>query len=168
MAEIDHRVRILINALMDRGFGWLAAEVIEIIERGRPGPIDHDSEVRAQRNALNRNLARGLTSSISRPDELRDRATHSAQAREPFTADEQVSEAVHLIVERILSTTKMISTSASTLGSIMDGPVSLFTEINGEIRLIDADQATQVALSLRQMNEELIAWLLSRTTTEDT
>jgi hypothetical protein len=53
MAEIDSRVRILTGALMDRGFSWLAAEIIDTIEGGQLSSDDLDHSVSAQRAALN-------------------------------------------------------------------------------------------------------------------
>jgi hypothetical protein len=120
MTDIDRRVRILIDILIDRGLGWLAVEIIEAIEHGREDAEDHDPNVSVQRMALNERLLSGHANAVSTPEGLKSSATRPEIMREPFSPHDQISLAVDLFVDRLSEVADMTSKSADELTDLMD------------------------------------------------
>jgi hypothetical protein len=161
MADIDRRVRVLTDILMDRGFGWLAAEIIDAIEAGRNDASDRDPHVTAQRAALNQRLLKGDANPASSPESLKHSASRPAHSGERMSADDQVFVAVDLFVDRLTSAAEMTAKSVDALSTFMNAPVSLYVETEGEIRAVLPAKARESALRLGGVKNELIEWLIS-------
>jgi hypothetical protein len=162
MADIDRRVRILTDTLMDRGFGWLAAEIIEAIERGRDSADNHDPYVSAQRTTLNQKLSSGEADAVSTAESLKYSATRPEIARERFNSQEQILVAVAIFVDRLSSAADMTSQSLDELSALMDTTVSLSIETEGEeVRTVLPAKARDAAIGLREIESQLIHWLIS-------
>jgi hypothetical protein len=161
MTEIDRRVRILTDILMDRGFGWLAAEIIETIEGGRNNANEEDTDVESQRSALNQRLLSGDANAVSTPEDLKYSATRPETVGEPLDADDQILVAVALFIDRLSSAAEMPSKSQDELNGFMDTSVSLFVETEGEVRSVRPAEARHAALQLRGIKGQLVEWLLA-------
>jgi hypothetical protein len=166
MAEIDHRVRLLMNALMSAGFGWLAAEIVDAIEAGRENPEDQDHNVASQRLLLKLKLAGSASTTAPESENLRFFATRSVAIRPAFGGDDQVRLAVNLLVDRLSVAAEMTSHAVDALSTLTRSPVSLVVKGAGESRAVNPSAAVQTGRQLREMREELTQWLLSQTTAD--
>jgi hypothetical protein len=162
MANVDYRVRLLTDLLMDRGLAWLAAEIIETIEVGKATFDERDHNVKAQRIALNADLDAPLRS--SRHKEMPEESSVPEDApREEFSPDIQVTIAVDLLIQRLSGIGQMLMEGQQNLELIFDTHVSLSTEINGELHELNPQGARSVTLQLEQLREDLSQWLMHQT-----
>lgn len=163
MATIDYRVRLLTALLMDRGFAWLASEIIEAIERGRPTSDDQDHNVTLRRRALNAELS-GNSRSKSRlvVDDSEDPPTHEDAPREQFGPEAQIRIAVDSFVHRLSAFGEMLGHSKDTLRRTFESDVRLFTEAEGEPRELDVSTSRLLSSQLLALREELFQWLISQ------
>jgi hypothetical protein len=162
MANIDYKVRLLTDLLMDRGLGWLAAEIIETIEAGKATFDERDHNVKDQRIALNANL--DAPSGSSRHKEMPDESSVPEDApREEFSPEIQVTIAVDLLIQRLSGIGQMLMEGQQNLELIFDTHVSLSTEISGELHELNPQGARGLTLQLEQLREELSQWLMHQT-----
>ncbi len=127
MATVDYRVRLLTNLLMDRGFAWLAREIIDSIEIGAVPTADRDHNVTSQR--------RGLDASTH--EDLEEPSSPDDEPRAPLTPEAQVQVAVELLVRRLSDMGRMIESSRQSLKQIFGVDVTLSMELEGEPRQYD-------------------------------
>ena len=166
MAEIDSRARLLIDMLMARGYGWLAAEIVDAIELGTNNTDDLDLDVAAQRKALYERMDSGDLSEKSSPQELKVSAMHVKGVPERVTGNGQVNLAVKIMVDRLASAAEMTSQNVDELVNLTGAPVELAVETDDGIRHILPHQARAAASLLRKVEHEFITWLIS-TSSED-
>jgi hypothetical protein len=162
MADIDHRVRLLIDTLIDRGYGWLAAEIVYSIEL-RDVSDEIDEDVFSQRMSLNERIDAGDANPKSTAEELRASATRVHIKREHLSGDGQVKLAVSLLVDRLSSAAEMTSESVEELTKLMGGPVEFGVAVDGEIRPISSEQVRGSAQQLRKVEHQIVEWLLTLT-----
>lgn len=178
MAEIDHRVRLLTDLLMAQGFTWLASEIIATLELGRAAVDDTDHTVSSQREELRGELskfdaplARGaLRRELSKEatiDELESLAETIDGPRIAFSSDEQVEAAVEVLTFRLSDSARMLAASVETLEEIFGTEVDLFTEVEGELRSVNAVQARTFASQLKNLQVAFRDWLLNQQPTDE-
>jgi hypothetical protein len=168
MADIDRRLRMLLDVLMAQGFGWLAVEIIETLGRGYNGGNDKDSLVESQRIALNSRLLSGDANATSTPEGLKYSATRPQPRIEPLGADQQIFLAVNIFVDRLASAAEMTAKNLDELRGLMDASVSLSVETEeGEVRAIRPADARDVAVHLRRVENQLAEWLIATKPRED-
>jgi hypothetical protein len=177
MAEIDHRVRLLTDLLMERGFGWLASEIVTAIEFGRTIVDDTDHTVFDQRKALQAELSRSdvplrrgaMRRELSKPTvaaEIESSAERLESERTAFLPDEQVEIAVEFLMFRLSDSVKMLASSVEAMEEIFGGQMKLFAEVDGRPHPIDTIQASAFASRLENIREQLREWLLSQQPSE--
>src|SRR5262245_23436028 len=128
MPEIDRRVRTLAEMLMERGFGWLAAEIVQTIEAGHQGSY-RDANVSSQRAALNSRIGKRIPDEIFGPDQFRSSATQREVIPRDFTADEQLALAINLLIDRLSAAAEMEARSLDDLTAMMDTQVQPSFEV---------------------------------------
>jgi hypothetical protein len=156
MANVDYRVRLLTNLLMDRGFAWLAGEIIDSIEIGRPTTADRDHNVTSQRRALK------LDASTDVPHEDLEEPSPDDEPREPLTPEAQVQVAIELLVRRLSDMGRMFESSRESLKQIFGVDVTLSIELEGEPRQYDPAHARELTSQLENVREQLLEWLMSQ------
>jgi hypothetical protein len=161
MADIDRRVRILIDTLIDRGYGWLAAEIVYSIEFRRDGSDEIDKGVSSQRMSLNEKIHAGDASSKSSAEDLRASASRISAGREHLVGDGQVEFAVKLLVDRLSSAAEMTSESMEEMTKLMETQVEFAVAVDGDVRPISLQKVRNSAQELRKIEHQLAEWLLS-------
>src|SRR5260370_42073288 len=121
MATVDYRVRLLTNLLMDRGFAWVAREIIDSIEIGAVPTADRDHNVTSQRRGLDASTTEDLDEPSSPDDE----------PRAPLTPKAQVQLAVELLVRRLSDMGRMIASSRQRRKQTFGVHVTLSVELQG-------------------------------------
>lgn len=159
MADIDFRVRVLTDLLMNRGFGWLAIEIIQAIEDRGDSLVDRDPNVAAQREDLNARLLRGDAKAVLSPEVVKEAATRSEAQRDRLEAHDQISLAVEILVDRLSSAAEMTALSVDELTNLVDGSVSVSVEVDKEIRHVFPAKARETAAQLRGIKDQLREWL---------
>lgn len=167
MATIERRVRLLTDVLLDRGFGWLAAEIIAAIEAGIEDSDDIDSAVSLQRSTLNSKIASGNMAVRSQPEDLKHSATRHGQLRRGLAPDDQVRVAVDLLIDRLSAAAKMTEKSIATLSELMEAPVSLSVQVGDTVQSINPQEAQEAGEILRESRAEFAQWLLAWTAPGD-
>jgi hypothetical protein len=157
MATVDYRVRLLTDLLMDRGFAWLAREIIDSIEIGAAPTADRDQNVTSQRRALNVDASRDVPQ-----EDLEESSLPDDEPREPLTPEAQVQVAVELLVRRLSDMGRMFESSRQTLKQIFDVDVTLSIELAGEPRQYDPGRARELTSQLESVREQLFEWLMSQ------
>lgn len=167
MDGIDRRVRILSDVLLDRGFGWLAVEIIEAIESGREDIEDIDNSVLEQRIVLNQKLQNRQDFAASKPETLKYAASRKDSFRSRLDGDDQVRIAIDIFVDRLASAAEMNVESAAGLTFLMRVPVSLSVQSNGVTARVSLERNEAVAVKIRENRTAIFNWLISSTLSEE-
>jgi len=154
MAELDRRVSLLLSALTERGFGWLAAEVIELIERGKGAIEDKDYDVAQQRRQLEIAILEKTRERITLEHSLDD-----AEEIRQFSGDEQVDLAVRIVIERLYDAVSMLSKSEDNLNGALDARVSIQFRLQDSVTTLNVQKASTAVASLREQKDSIVAWL---------
>ena len=151
MAAIEPRVRQLLNALMERGFSWLAADIIELIEIGIPVFSEQDQDVAGQRRNLDSHHhdSTNLAEALSQP--------HSTTR--PAKREEQASVATSVLTRQLVTTLLMNERSAMLLAEVAGAPVQLATYSGDLVRQIDPIAGRHAAGELLELGPALQTWL---------
>jgi hypothetical protein len=160
MANIDRRVRLLTEVLQEEGFGWIAVEIVEAVEFGRRDLSELDNSVASQRHELGQRLHAGA-SSTSKPSDIRSSATRIVPLKQDFSAEEQITVAVHILMDRLAISAQMLAESADALSQIMETPVTLSVEDLSEARPVVVSSVRTAASELKAITPQLINWLNS-------
>lgn len=158
MAEIDRRVSILLNALTERGFGWLAAEIIQVIEAGEEQPEEEDDSVADQRHEIE------LSISERRPEKLLE-STHGhfyTEAMPLSSSEEQIRTAVRLLTLRLSDAVAMLKRSSTNLGEVFESDVPIKYQIRGSTAVVDVEMARSATAQLQALEQEIVSWLTSQ------
>jgi len=163
MANVDRRVRVLTNVLMEHGFSWLAAEIIDTIETGRSTTDDRDHNVDSHRAQLNAALVTKFSSAESAIQHIEDSSADEQDNRVELSPSEQIRTAVDTVVIRLSTIGEMFDESISNLEDVFGSDARLAIEFNGEVRQVDRSALTHASRRLRTLREQLIQWLETET-----
>jgi len=159
MARINPKLEPLLRVLQDQGFGWLSAEILELIERGRTSADDLDYSVAERRSRMRGRKVRG-----DKPDQDADGADETPKARvvrtEPYAEDEQVELAVDHLLLRLESAANWFAKSEANLSQALGRSVELdTTEDDSHLQRFDRKPILEGIGRLRASRTELIDWL---------
>jgi len=157
MAKIDARLEPLLLQLQRQGFAWLVAEIIQVIETGRPFPGDVEKDVDGVRAQIRSGGSKHKSAPRSFEDvnaELTDAPFSQSQ---PFSPDEQVSQAVDLMIRRLACAAEWLEASTVMLSNMMGAEVTLYTLDNeSSPRRVDFDATQEATKELRSIREALV------------
>jgi len=146
----------LLNVLIGRGFGWLAAEIIDAIERGEDRAEEKDYGVSEQRLQLEQSISeRGFekTEFDSSPD-------YSGFSR-PILGDEQVRTAVHLLTLRLSDAVLMLKKSSENFQEIFGVNVRIQYLTSDLMATLDVEASSSAGNRLRGIEQDFVQWLNS-------
>jgi hypothetical protein len=152
MAGIAPRVRQVLDLMMDAGYGWLAVEAIELIERGRAYPEDLDQELAAERSQIDKGQGGDQTERLP-PSDTSSREFRVSEAG-------QAELVVDLLISRLSNSIEMNMRSRKLLSQIVDRPIRLATYTDEGIIELDVNAAQEAGRRLADQRIELVNWLL--------
>lgn len=160
MAVLDPRLLDLINTLVKTRLDWLAFELAEGIQAGRP-PEESEEALAAARKAVQSN----------EQPKVRGEPQVSASVAVPIEGDEQVEWAVAYVGDRIATALAQLEASIESLDLIIDGSplgdrgatrvttgsVSVFTD-DATTRKTGRDDIIDARASITALRSSLAKW----------